>query len=95
MVHIQFAQGISNDNPSGSGRHSDNKQYRCFEHTNMPVLPGQKTSLPSPNYQQAKEQHRNQTLINNKCVCGALNRHFYQTRVSGSLFSVSLKSVLF
>jgi hypothetical protein len=25
----------------------------------------------------------NQTLINHKCVCGALNRHFCQTRVSG------------
>jgi len=23
----------------------------------------------------------NQTLINQKCVCGALNRHFCQTRV--------------
>ena len=23
----------------------------------------------------------NQTLINHKCVCGALNRHFCQTRV--------------
>ena len=28
----------------------------------------------------------NQTLINHKCVCGALNRHFCQTRVSGSCF---------
>jgi hypothetical protein len=28
----------------------------------------------------------NQTLINHKCVCGALNRHFCQTRVSGSGF---------
>jgi hypothetical protein len=28
----------------------------------------------------------NLTLINHKCVCGALNRHFCQTRVSGSLF---------
>jgi hypothetical protein len=28
----------------------------------------------------------NQSLINHKCVCGALNRHFCQTRVSGSLF---------
>jgi len=27
----------------------------------------------------------NQILINHKCVCGALNRHFCQTRVSGSL----------
>ena len=26
----------------------------------------------------------NQTLINHKCVCGALNRHFCQTRVSSS-----------
>jgi hypothetical protein len=26
----------------------------------------------------------NQTLINHKCVCGALNRHFCQTRVMGS-----------
>jgi len=25
----------------------------------------------------------NQTLINHKCVCGALNRHFCQTRFSG------------
>jgi hypothetical protein len=25
----------------------------------------------------------NQTLINHKCVCGALNRHFCQTRVIG------------
>lgn len=25
----------------------------------------------------------NQTLINHKCVCGALNRHFCQTRVMG------------
>jgi hypothetical protein len=28
----------------------------------------------------------NQTLINHKCVCGEQNRHFCQTRVSGSLF---------
>jgi hypothetical protein len=28
----------------------------------------------------------NQTLINHKCVCGALNRHFCQTRVT-SCFS--------
>jgi hypothetical protein len=26
----------------------------------------------------------NQTLINHKCVCGALNRHFCQTRVIAS-----------
>jgi hypothetical protein len=26
----------------------------------------------------------NQIMINHKCVCGALNRHFCQTRVSGS-----------
>jgi len=26
----------------------------------------------------------NQTLINHKCVCGALNRHFCQTRVMRS-----------
>ena len=25
-------------------------------------------------------------MINHKCVCGALNRHFYQTRVSGCSF---------
>jgi hypothetical protein len=29
----------------------------------------------------------NQTLINHKCVCGALSRHFCQTLVSG-FFSV-------
>ena len=28
----------------------------------------------------------NQTLINQKCVCGALNRHFCQTRVIGCPF---------
>ena len=28
----------------------------------------------------------NQCLINRKCVCEALNRHFCQARVSGSLF---------
>jgi hypothetical protein len=28
----------------------------------------------------------NQCLINHKCVCGALNRHFCQTRVSTSPF---------
>jgi hypothetical protein len=28
----------------------------------------------------------NQILINHKCVCGALNRHFCQTRVIGSAF---------
>jgi hypothetical protein len=28
----------------------------------------------------------NQTLINHKCVCGALNRHFFQTRVMPSFF---------
>jgi hypothetical protein len=36
----------------------------------------------------------NQTLINHKCVCVALNRHFCQTRVTGScFFSVVLLSV--
>lgn len=29
----------------------------------------------------------NQTLINHKCVCGALNRHFCQTRVTSSASS--------
>jgi hypothetical protein len=28
----------------------------------------------------------NQTLINHKCVCGALNRHFCQTRVMHRFF---------
>ena len=28
----------------------------------------------------------NQTLINYKCVCGALNRHFCQTRVMHRFF---------
>jgi hypothetical protein len=27
-----------------------------------------------------------QTLINHKCVCAALSRHFYQTRVIGAVF---------
>jgi hypothetical protein len=31
----------------------------------------------------------NQTLINHKCVCGALNRHFCQTAVTGWLFILS------
>jgi len=30
----------------------------------------------------------NQTLINHKCVCGELNRHFCQTPVSGSGFFI-------
>lgn len=30
----------------------------------------------------------NQTLINHKCVCGALNRHFCQTRVTSRIYSV-------
>jgi hypothetical protein len=34
----------------------------------------------------------NQTLINHKCVCGALNRHFCQTRVVRSLSYQSLPS---
>jgi hypothetical protein len=29
---------------------------------------------------------KNQYLINHKCVCGALNRHFCQTRVTTSAF---------
>jgi hypothetical protein len=32
----------------------------------------------------------NQTLINHKCVCGALNRHFCQTRVKGWFFHGSI-----
>jgi hypothetical protein len=28
----------------------------------------------------------NQTLINHKCVCGALNRQFFVGAVSGSVF---------
>jgi hypothetical protein len=28
----------------------------------------------------------NQTLINHKCVCGALNRQFFAGAVSGSAF---------
>ena len=38
----------------------------------------------------------NQTLINQKCVCGALNRHFCQTRVMPSCFSFcqSVKHIL-
>ena len=38
----------------------------------------------------------NQTLINHKCVFGALNRHFCQTPVSGSaFFSSSCQSMCF
>ena len=36
----------------------------------------------------------NQTLINHKCVCGALNRHFCQTRVMPSAYSHSI-TILF
>jgi hypothetical protein len=37
----------------------------------------------------------NQTLINHKCVCGALNRHFCQTRVSCSfLFIIRVYKIL-
>ena len=36
----------------------------------------------------------NQTLINHKCVCGALNRHFCQTRVIGG-FSLSVHHYCF
>jgi hypothetical protein len=37
----------------------------------------------------------NQILINHKCVCGALNRHFCQTSVMPSLFfSVGYLSVV-
>ncbi len=32
----------------------------------------------------------NQCLVNHKCVCGALNRHFCQAGVSGSLFLLCL-----
>jgi len=35
----------------------------------------------------------NQTLINHKCVCGALNRHFCQTRVMPSLFFSSVQNL--
>jgi hypothetical protein len=31
----------------------------------------------------------NQNLIYHKCVCGALNRHFCQTAVTGWLFILS------
>jgi hypothetical protein len=34
----------------------------------------------------------NQTFINHKCFCGALNRHFCQTRVSTSCFSHAFKN---
>ena len=34
-----------------------------------------------PAGRQAGVEAENQTLINHKCVCGALNRHFCQTRV--------------
>jgi hypothetical protein len=37
----------------------------------------------------------NQTLINHKCVCGALNRHFCQTRVIGSVFFLVSRYVYF
>ena len=33
-----------------------------------------------------KVDAENQTLINHKCVCGALNRHFCQTRVSSCAY---------
>jgi hypothetical protein len=36
----------------------------------------------------------NQTLINHKCVCGALNRHFCQTRVIASGFCPPSLTVL-
>ena len=45
-----------------------------------------------------KVDAKNQSLINHKCVCGALNRHFCQTAVIGILFFVvyelSFKSIL-
>ncbi len=33
---------------------------------------------------------KNQTLINHKCVCGELNRHFCQTAVSSCYFLTNL-----
>ena len=36
----------------------------------------------------------NQTLFNHKCVCGALNRHFCQTRVMPSFSHLNLKSLV-
>jgi hypothetical protein len=35
----------------------------------------------------------NQTLINHKCVCGALNRHFCQTRVMPSLLFSAVQNL--
>jgi hypothetical protein len=43
----------------------------------------------------ANVEAENQTLINHKCVCGALNRHFYQTCFSGSFYFVRFASILF
>ena len=37
----------------------------------------------------------NQTLINHKCVCGALNRHFCQTRVIASASFFQFVHLLF
>ena len=36
----------------------------------------------------------NQTLINHKCVCGELNRHFCQIRVIGSALLSVVKVTL-
>ena len=36
----------------------------------------------------------NQTLMNSKCFCGALNRRFYETRVLRSLFATLPLAVL-
>jgi len=37
----------------------------------------------------------NQTLINHKCVCVALNRHFCQTRVMGSSYNIQIFQIEF
>jgi len=37
-----------------------------------------------------KVDAENQTLINHKCVCGALNRHFCQTRVEPTSYGREL-----
>ena len=72
-----------------------NQFFNCFRHCplcffNLPITVSglAKVAIFTTNV-----DAENRTLINHKCVCGALNRHFCQTRVVRSVIYLSNSSI--
>jgi hypothetical protein len=58
--------------------------WQCYFYAILAVLPPTVSGLAKVAIFTTNVDAENKCLINHKCVCGAMNRHFCQTRVIGS-----------